>query len=114
MNRIEEGGDGYVLFKRCEEGWRPKYTFSLRPYELADFAEACSNAQTSPSSFFTQQRVCSRATPVGRITLSDRKLTVTRNGSLQERLLESECEVYEALRDHFGVELAEETWKSVQ
>jgi N-hydroxyarylamine O-acetyltransferase len=47
---------------------------------------------------------------VGRITLSDRKLIVTKNGNREERLLESECQVYAALRDHFGVELQEEPW----
>jgi N-hydroxyarylamine O-acetyltransferase len=108
--RVVEGDDGLVLLQAGSEGWQPQYTFTLRPYELDDFAETCRYHQTSPDSSFTRRRVCTRATPVGRITLSDRKLIVTRNGSRQERLLESECEVYTALRDHFGIDLEETTW----
>jgi N-hydroxyarylamine O-acetyltransferase len=108
--RIDAGGDGLLLLQGRDGGWNPQYTFTLLPYGLGDFAETCRHHQTSPQSSFTQRKVCTRATPVGRITLSDRKLIVTKNGNREERLLESECQVYAALRDHFGVELQEEPW----
>lgn len=105
--RIDDGGDGLVLLQGDRGIWKPQYTFTLRPHELGDFAGTCRYHQTSPDSTFTRRRVCTRATPVGRITLSDRKLVVTKNGTRLERLLGSECEVYTALRDHFGTVLTE-------
>jgi N-hydroxyarylamine O-acetyltransferase len=111
--RIDAGGDGLVLFESRAGDWIPQYTFTLQPYPLGDFAETCRYHQTSPESTFTQRRVCTRATPVGRITLSERKLIVTKDGNRQERLLQSECEVYRALREHFGIELKESAWPQV-
>ncbi len=65
----------------------------------------CQYHQSSPQSSFTQRRVCTRATPEGRITLSDMRLIVTTNGARQERLLADEAEYRSILRDHFGIDL---------
>ena len=65
----------------------------------------CRYHQTSPESSFTRRRVCTRATPDGRITLSDRRLITTRAGERQERELADEDEVRAVLREWFGVEL---------
>lgn len=65
----------------------------------------CSYHQTSPDSHFTQNRVCSRATPDGRITLSRMKLILTRNGRREEEMLPSEKESTNVLRQHFGITL---------
>jgi N-hydroxyarylamine O-acetyltransferase len=61
--------------------------------------------QTSPESHFTQNRICSRATPDGRITLSGMKLIATVNGQREERVLTSEDERVSVLREQFGIEL---------
>jgi N-hydroxyarylamine O-acetyltransferase len=63
----------------------------------------CHYHQTSPESYFTQKRVCSRATDDGRITLADMKLIVTRNGQRNETTLASEQEWREAVKEHFGI-----------
>jgi N-hydroxyarylamine O-acetyltransferase len=65
----------------------------------------CNYHQTSPESSFTHKRLCSRATPDGRITLSDMKLVITRNGNKEERTLCSEEEWRTALREYFDVML---------
>jgi N-hydroxyarylamine O-acetyltransferase len=65
----------------------------------------CHYHQTSPESHFTQNRICSQATPEGRITLSGMKLIVTRNGHREESELTSEDEREEALQKYFGIEL---------
>ncbi len=85
--------------------WKVQYIFTLKPYSLADFQEACNWTQTSPLSIFTQRRVCSLATLDGRITLSNTKMIITSNGSRQERQLESEAEYHEVLWDRFGIVL---------
>jgi N-hydroxyarylamine O-acetyltransferase len=85
--------------------WKRQYSFTLTARSLDEFAPRCEYHQTSPESTFTQKRVCTRATPEGRITLADKKLVVTRNGKKEERLLKSEDEWRALLNDHFGIRL---------
>jgi N-hydroxyarylamine O-acetyltransferase len=105
--RIDEGGDSLVLYREEDGAWKPQYTFSPQACELASFEKACRYHQTSPESSFTRRQVCTLARPQGRVTLSDRKLILTENGVRQEKELESESEVYSALREHFGIDLFE-------
>lgn len=105
--RVEETGDGRLLLSRREEGgpWNPQYRFGLEPHIYADYADRCHFHQTSPDSHFTQNRICSLATPDGRVTLSGMKLITTRGGEKQERELD-EREYAEALREVFGIVLS--------
>ena len=64
----------------------------------------CHHHQNSPASHFVKNRICSRATPRGRITLSNLKLIVTEGGRREERILTEE-EWTAALDEHFGVRL---------
>jgi N-hydroxyarylamine O-acetyltransferase len=95
----------------AEGRWKKEYAFTLQPRELSDFAGMCHYHQTSPESHFTRQRICSLATPEGRITLSDEKLIETRKGSRQERLLSGDQEWRSMLREVFGVVLPESPQK---
>lgn len=63
----------------------------------------CHYHQTSPQSHFTQNRICSMATPDGRITLSNEKLIVTRNGQREETPLKSEEDRRTILEEKFGI-----------
>jgi N-hydroxyarylamine O-acetyltransferase len=102
---IADDGDHLTYLRWGDGSWYPQYVFRLQPYTLDDFIEACHVAQTSPESSFTQRRVCSRATPEGRVTLSDMNLIITTNGTRQERILVSEDEMHAVLRVYFGIEL---------
>lgn len=102
--RIEEDGSHLILLQRQGDGpWEPQYRFTLQPHEFPDYAEMCLYHQTSPRSHFTQKRVCSLATPDGRVTLSDLRLITTRSGVRQEQTLQSEEEHAATLRELFGV-----------
>ena len=103
--RIDEGEDGRRILARRDEGgeWKPVYRFSLRPYVYADYADMCRFHQTSPDSHFTRNRICSLATPDGRLTLSGMKLITTQGGERRERELADDQEYAEALREHFGI-----------
>jgi len=89
----------------AEGSWKAQYRFSLQPRRLQEFAEMCHYHQSSPDSSFTRKRLCTRATPEGRITLSDMKLIITRNGEKEERMLANEEEWRAALRQHFDLVL---------
>ena len=91
----------------AEGQWTRKYTFTLQPHDLSDFAGMCHYHQTSPESHFTRQRICSLPMPQGRVTLSDHNLIETRAGSRQERLLSGDREWRAILKQQFGVVLPE-------
>lgn len=90
---------------RAESEWRAQYRFGLQPYKYSDYEEMCRFHQTSPLSHFTQGRICSKATPDGRVTLRDLRLITTTHGERQERLLADEAVFAEMLREHFGIRL---------
>ncbi|HJT67762.1 MAG TPA: arylamine N-acetyltransferase, partial [Pyrinomonadaceae bacterium] len=101
--KIESEDQYCMVFRRNNDEWEPMYRFTLEPHQFADYEEMCRFHQTSPQSHFTQNRICSRATPAGRITLSGMRLIVTTKHGREERLLDSAKEYEEVLRDQFGI-----------
>jgi N-hydroxyarylamine O-acetyltransferase len=103
--RITPSARWWLLTERKPPAdWQPSYDFDLQPRDLREYDAMCRYQQTSPDSIFTQKRVCSRATPAGRISLSNQRLILTHNGTRTEREL-SEAEYSAALRAHFGITL---------
>ena len=102
---VHDGIAGVQSRKTKAGDWHDEYLFQLEPHDLGDFEPGCDHNQYSPKSHFTQQRVCSLATPTGRITLSDRRFIVTENGQRTEHDLDSEADFQRLLRDKFGIEL---------
>ncbi len=84
--------------------WKAEYRFTVTSYQYSDFAERCRYHQTSPESHFTQSRLCSRATPEGRMTLSGMRFITTAAGdNRQEQILENEEEQATVLLERFGI-----------
>ncbi len=98
-----DGRQGTMLIHR--DGTRPPdgYRFDFDGHAFADYREMCHFHQTSPESPFTQKRLCSRATPTGRITLSGTRLIVTEGGTRRERQV-TEAEWRRALEEQFGID----------
>jgi N-hydroxyarylamine O-acetyltransferase len=63
----------------------------------------CHYHQTSPNSSFIRQRVCSRVTPDGRITLTDSQLIITHSGTRQEAEVAGEAAFAALLWQQFGI-----------
>ena len=98
-----------ILLSRRRTGsreWEPQYKFTLKPQKLSDYIPMCRWQQTSPRSYFTKNRLCTRLTPNGRITLTDHRFIVTRNGNKIERGVKSLEEFDALLSRHFGIELS--------
>ena len=110
---IDRWPEGLILL-RLEDLWSAKYIFSLQPRRLEDFAGMCLHHQTSPNSTFPRARICSRATPQGRVTLSEMRLVQTVNRERSERMLESEEQYRQALLEYFGIELPNLAWKPLR
>jgi N-hydroxyarylamine O-acetyltransferase len=106
--RIDPDGGYLVLMQRdggAGAAWKSQFRFTLQPYEYSDYEEMCRYHQTSPQSHFTRGRICSRATPDGRVTLGEMRLIITRNGEREERELTDEEEYAATLRERFGITL---------
>jgi N-hydroxyarylamine O-acetyltransferase len=106
--RIDSDGRYLILMQRdggADAAWKAQFRFTLQPYEYSDYEEMCRYHQTSPQSHFTRGRICSRATPDGRVTLGEMRLIITRNGERQERELTDEEEYEATLRERFGITL---------
>lgn len=98
---------GYWVMQRLDVGgWEAQYRFTLEPYTLPDFSARCRYHQTSPQSHFTQKRICSLATPQGRVTLSDWQLITTTRGERNEQTLTDRQQYAVALAEHFGIALS--------
>jgi N-hydroxyarylamine O-acetyltransferase len=103
--RLMETEGRFHMEVRADDKWKRQYSFTLQRRRLSDFAAMCDYHQTSPESHFTRQRICSLATPRGRITLSDLKLIETRDGQREERELPGEPQWRSELRELFGIHL---------
>jgi len=102
--RLHAQAERLRMEKSLPDGnWKPQYSFSLQPRRLEEYAGMCRYHQTSPESSFTQNRICSRATPDGRITLSEMKLITTSKGEREEQNLSSEEERNSILCRRFGI-----------
>lgn len=89
--------------RQADDSWQPDYSFTPAPRRIGEFRNRCHFHQTSPESSFTQERICSRLTPDGRITLSELNLIVTNHEHREERTLGSEQEWRAALRQYFEI-----------
>jgi N-hydroxyarylamine O-acetyltransferase len=106
--RLTPLDDDNWLLAREQSGqdWAPQYRFSTQPRQLAVFAEMCRYHQTSPDSHFTRQRLCTRATAEGRITLTDVRLIITSNGHRQETAVVDTATFTTLLTRHFAIRLS--------
>src|SRR3989454_12212794 len=84
---VDENGSLHVERTELDDRWKRQYSFTLTPRRLDEFAAMCLYHQTSPESPFTRKKLCTLATADGRITLSDRKLLITQNGSNERRMV---------------------------
>ena len=103
--RIVAATDGRFVLERARAAneWKPQYRFALQPCQFSDFEQMCLYHQTSAESHFTRQRICSRLTSSGRISLTDNQLIITENGVRTERPVPSDGERWQILRDQFGI-----------
>ncbi|MBO2533475.1 N-hydroxyarylamine O-acetyltransferase [Planifilum fulgidum] len=101
VRRLSKGE--YAMQRQSGESWSDAYRFTLVPRRIEDFMDMCRYHQTSPDSHFTRNRICSRATRTGRITLTDTALKVTEGGEQKTRPVTSEEEWFRLLERHFGI-----------
>ena len=100
---------GWELVRRQSDGsYVPDYCFTETRRQLSDFSEMCLFHQTSPESHFTQNRVCTKALPNGRLTISGMRRIETRDGIRRESALKSQEDLRTCLSKQFGIEFADD------
>lgn len=102
INEIQE--EIYQLSRENDGEEKVLYQFTLEEKHLHDFHEGCVFNQVSEESTFTHHDIVTRATPEGRVTLTDSTLTRTINGKKDKREI-TQAEKTELLRDEFGITL---------
>ena len=99
----------WELVRRQSDGsYLPDYCFTETRRQLTDFSEMCLFHQTSPDSHFTQNRVCTKALPNGRLTISGMRRIETRDGIRRESALKSKENLRTCLSKQFGIEFADD------
>ena len=103
--KIEKFDEEYYKLMRSPDGkeFSDEYIFTLKDRKWEDFREMNIYHQTSPDSHFTKNMVCTIAKPDGRITLTNSKQIVTKNGSRQETEIKDEKEFRSKLFEYFSV-----------
>ena len=102
---VAEEAGYWILLQRpkAEQQERSLYLFTLEPRKLEDFRNLCLYQQTSPDSIFTKGRLCTKATPEGRITLTEKLLIITTVTEKQEYPVNSEEHYQSLLKEHFRI-----------
>jgi N-hydroxyarylamine O-acetyltransferase len=105
--RLEPFRDGYQLWQR---GYGDKverqYYFDLTPHRFpAEYESTCLYHQTSPHSIFTRNRIISRLTENGRVTLDNDRLIITTDGQRAETPVANDEEYHARLKEYFSIQL---------
>lgn len=100
IDQIDE--EHYDLIREKEGEEKVLYRFTANGKQLADFHEGCVFNQVSKDSPFTHEDLVTRATPDGRITLSDHQLTRSENGKKEKTDLTPEQKA-KVLEEEFGI-----------
>lgn len=101
---IRQPNHSFHLERISDTEIKTLYRFDLSPKALVDFHEGCVFNQVAKESSFTHTDIVTRATPTGRITLSDRTVTITENNVETKTILSIEEKVH-LLEDIFDIHL---------
>ncbi len=86
--------------QRYEGYWRTQFRFTLTPFTFKQFYEAAHYTQTSPESMFTNGLIVTKRLMDGRVTITDKDITVTSNRSKTRRLLHHHEEMLNMIEDY--------------
>ena len=88
--------------------WQPQYTFDLTEVAPSDLEQANHWTATRPDTRFTTLHVASIPLIAGFASLTDRELTVHRDGATERRTIADASDYARTLRDVFRIAFSEE------
>ncbi len=89
------------------ENFKEQYIFNFEAQRLENFKPECDRKQTQPDSHFRKNFICTKATPVGRISMINDKFITTRNGQKESKVIEQEAERLAILAEKFDIPTAD-------
>jgi N-hydroxyarylamine O-acetyltransferase len=102
---VADGDHQILMHRKAQQEWQPEYRFSLIGHGIVDFLPMCDYQQSSPDSHFTRKSICSIATKVGRISISNGRLIITEHGERHEHHIQNDAEYQQLLAQHFDMQL---------
>ncbi|MEP2026497.1 MAG: arylamine N-acetyltransferase [Reichenbachiella sp.] len=103
--RIDKTIDDEYILHLSENSidFEPKYLFTAKERQLIEFIDRCDDHQNNKNSHFRKQKLITRATPIGRVTLTDSKLTITEIGKKEKQNILNLDEFRVKLKEYFGI-----------
>jgi arylamine N-acetyltransferase len=105
--RLQDRGDGWVLEAQLRGDWQPLYEFTTATRPLIDLTVGSWYVSTHPESHFVTNLMVSTVTDDARMNLADRDLSIHRADSTEKIRLEDPGAVLSALRERFGINVAD-------
>jgi N-hydroxyarylamine O-acetyltransferase len=103
--RLLERDGEFELEVELAGAWKSMYRFDLQAQRPIDYEVLNHFVATHPDSHFRTRLMAGLATPGGRHTLSDNRLSIHRTGRSSEvHVLASASEIERALRERFGID----------
>ncbi len=106
---------GYILQHQLDGAFTNQYAFTLEACKpVVDYLAPNFFCSKFPESLFTNQLMCTRPTPDGRVTISGKTLKI-RTGGRTDRQEVSDPESFNRMvRDHFDLEIDSLTFKNAK
>ena len=103
--KIDKTVDGEYVLSMSDNSieFEPKYIFTKTERQYIEFIDMCHYHQTNEKSPFTKKKLITKATPEGRITLTDSKFVQTIAGKKEEQVILNHDEFRVKLFQHFGI-----------
>lgn len=92
-----------VLEFKVEDGYETVYAFTSEACYPMDYDIANHFTSTHPDSVFRKLIMCTMPTKEGRVSMFDNNLKVIENGKVEQKVLESDNEIRQALVEYFGL-----------
>ena len=105
--RVERGpAERLLISKWNNKDWQPEFAFHEQAVPYEAFAARCAYQQDDPASHFLKQRLITKPSEQGRLTLTDKEFKITRAEETFHAVpIQDENDFAAKLWEHFGVKL---------
>ena len=102
---FERDGDTVTIYRLVDGSKDRLMVFVDEPVDPVDFLAPNEYQSRSKYSFFRMSRICNRVTETGNVTLGGNVLKVNSDSGTDETILETEAQLRDALKVHYGIDV---------
>jgi len=100
---IDRGEDGTTVSRLVDGGKEKLLNFLETRFDPVDFLALNEYQAKNKNSLFNRERLLNRVTETGSVTLGGNVLKIHSDGGTVEKTLETEAQLRDALKEHFGI-----------